>query len=78
MIASPQLGCFKSKSPHQFEEEEPGQDGTIPAPIKNSLSQSENEAKLEQPPEEKPLLDDPSGDIPKVLDSEGPTVAQQN
>lgn len=64
--ASPQLGCFKSKGPHQFEEEEePGRDGTSPAPTKESLSQSEPEQKLEQPREEKPLLDDTNRDVPK-------------
>lgn len=73
------MGCFKRKSPGQFEEEEPGQDGTSPAPAKKSLSQSEAEYKLECPPEEKSFLDDNNGDIPndlESLDSEGPTVVQ--
>lgn len=63
-----QLGCFKRKSPHQFEEEEPGQDGTSPVLIKKILSQSETEYKLECPPEEKSLLDDTKGDVPNDLE----------
>lgn len=66
--SSLQLGCFKSKSPQQFEEEELVQGDTSPAPTKKSLNQSEIECKMDYHLEEKSLLDDNNGDIPNSLE----------
>ena len=73
------MGCFKRKSPHEFDEKNPVQDG--PEDGKKSLSEPETEGLLGAPPEAQPLLDGTKGDVPdpdpEKAESEGLTDVQE-